>query len=371
MANHLRRLFVVGSATLLLAAALVSGASSRAAALKGRGERAPCLPGHRPRSRRGRRRVCRRTSRGRARRRAPSTQSALTSSGSRAGQGTPSDTVRGLTAPPSQTGVGATGPPTAAAPSGEPMPVGDLPGWHQVFADDFTDDVPLGGFSGCRAIIDLMDSTCTGLPPAVASKWWAYPDGWSDTSKHGRYYPSQVLSIHNGVLDYYVHTADGIPMVAAAVPKIPGGINGGGLRYGAFVVRFRADALPGYKAAWLLWPDSEIWPADGEIDFPEGNLDGTFSAFMHHMGASSGDQQDGYPTHASFTSWHTAAIQWAPGSCQFILDGTVIGTSTQFVPSDPMHWVLQVETALDGTMPNPATAGHVYIDWAVAYVPAG
>src|SRR5262245_39552957 len=25
-----------------------------------------------------------------------------------------------------------------AAPSGVPMPVGDLPGWHQTFADDFT-----------------------------------------------------------------------------------------------------------------------------------------------------------------------------------------------------------------------------------------
>ena len=30
---------------------------------------------------------------------------------------------------------------TAASPSGEEMPVGDLPGWHQVFTDDFTTNV--------------------------------------------------------------------------------------------------------------------------------------------------------------------------------------------------------------------------------------
>src|SRR5215472_1874929 len=34
----------------------------------------------------------------------------------------------------------------AHSPSGEPMPVGDIPGWHQVFSDDFTTDVPLGSF---------------------------------------------------------------------------------------------------------------------------------------------------------------------------------------------------------------------------------
>ena len=263
-----------------------------------------------------------------------------------------------------------TGPAGATDPSGQSMPVGDLPGWRQTFADDFTTDVPIGGFSGCAAAATLMAQQCSGLPAAVASKWWAYPDGWPDTQHNGQYYPSQVLSIHNGVLDNYIHTANGIHMVAAAVPKIPGGVAGGGQQYGAYAVRFKSDSLHGYKTAWLLWPDSNIWPAQGEIDFPEGDLDSTFTGFMHYMNATSGSQQDAYPTPASYSSWHTTVIEWAPGGCRFFLDGHLVGSSTQHVPSDPMHWVLQTETAIDGTTPSDTTSGHVQIDWVAAYAPA-
>src|SRR5947209_11706277 len=95
-------------------------------------------------------------------------------------------------------------PPSSGGVSGQAMPVGDISGWHQVFADDFSADpsVPVGGLSGCVDGSNLMSSTCSGLPPAVAAKWWAYPDGWKDTSGHGTYSPSKVLSIQNGVLNY-------------------------------------------------------------------------------------------------------------------------------------------------------------------------
>ncbi len=250
------------------------------------------------------------------------------------------------------------------------MPTGDLPGWHQVFADNFTTDVPLGGFSGCATASTLMAEQCSGLPASVASKWWAYPDGWPDSSHAGQYYPSKVLSIHNGVLDYFIHTENGIHTVAAAVPKIPGGVGGGGLQYGTYVVRFRASQMHGYKSAWLLWPDSGIWPAQGEIDFPEGNLDGQLSGFMHYMDASSGSQQDAYATPAGYASWHTAVIEWNPAGVSFVLDGRLVGTSTQHVPSDPMHWVLQTETAIDGTVPGATESGDVQIDWVAVYAPA-
>ena len=65
----------------------------------------------------------------------------------------------------------------------------------------------------------------------------------------------------------------------------------------------------------------------------------------------------------------TAAVEWMPGSIKFYLDGNLIGTSTKYVPSHPMHWVLQTETTLDGYVPADSVAGHVQIDWAVAYAP--
>ena len=49
--------------------------------------------------------------------------------------------------------------------------------------------------------------------------------------------------------------------------------------FGRFSVRFRSDPLPGYKAAWLLWPESDNWN-EGEIDFPEGGLDSTMWGFI-------------------------------------------------------------------------------------------
>ncbi|HEX8226949.1 MAG TPA: glycoside hydrolase family 16 protein [Candidatus Saccharimonadales bacterium] len=229
-------------------------------------------------------------------------------------------------------------------PSGQPMPIGDLPGWKQIFTDDFTANVPVGSFPG-----------------AVSAKWGAYPDGWKDTSRNGTYYPSKVISQQNGLLNMYLHTENGVHMVSAPVPKLPGIPNG--QLYGRYAMRFRADPLVGYKTAWLLWPDSETWPRDGEIDFPEGNLNGTIEAYMHRQNGTSGGDQDGYTTSATYPSWHTAIIEWGPSSVRFILDGTTIGTSTSRIPNTPMHLVLQTETALDGTVPANSVAGNVQLDW--------
>jgi beta-glucanase (GH16 family) len=234
-------------------------------------------------------------------------------------------------------------------PSGQAMPRGDLPGWRQVFTDDFTTDVRLGRF-----------------PAAVSDKWAAYDDGWPDTSRNGKYLPSRVVSVHDGMMDLHVRTDGGTHMVAAPLPRTAGPGPQGGLLYGRYVVRFRADAIPGYKVAWLLWPDSENW-ADGEINFPEGSLTGTVAGFVHYKGEPT--KQKAFPVPAFFTSWHTAAIEWRPGEVAFFLDGLPVGTfrSRAEVPDTPMHWVLQTETNLEGRRPAATAQGHVQIDWVAVY----
>ncbi len=247
------------------------------------------------------------------------------------------------------------GPGPDAGPSGEAMPLGDLPHFHQIFTDDFLNDVPVGSF-----------------PTAVSSKWKAYPSPWQDTSKNGVYTPLKVLSQQGGLLNMYLHTENGVHMVSAPVPVLPGVTSpGGGQLYGRYAARFRADSLHGYKTAWLLWPDSETWPRDGEIDFPEGNLDGTIAAFMHRQNGSSGSDQDAYSTTKTYGTWHTAVLEWTPTYVMFMLDGVVLGTSTARIPNTPMHYVLQTETALDGTVPADAVAGNVQVDWVAvwSYVP--
>jgi hypothetical protein len=255
---------------------------------------------------------------------------------------------RSVTSPQPATASGA----SEVSPSGQPMPVGDIPGWHQIFADNFTTNVPLGEF-----------------PQLVATKWSDYPDGWEDTYRSGQYYPSKVVSIQNGIMNLYLHTENGIHMVAAPEPILPGAVGKeGGLLYGRYAIRFRADPLFGYKVSWLLWPDSEVWPRDGEIDFPEGVLFGNICGYMHRQNATAVNDQASVVTQSFMGSWHTAIIEWTPARLSFILDGTTVLSTTERIPDTPMHWVLQTETSR--TPPSNQTAGNVQIAWVVVYVPS-
>jgi hypothetical protein len=253
----------------------------------------------------------------------------------------------------SASGAAAAAAPGAAtsSPSGEALPSGDVPGWRLIFQDDFTTNVPTGRF-----------------PAAVRTRWGAYDDGARDTSGNGVYAPSKTVSFHDGVLDMHLYTDSTGHLVAAPSPILPTAT--GTQLYGRYAVRFKADALPGYKAAWLLWPDSENWPYDGEIDFPEGDLNQNIWGFVHHQGATAGNDQDYVPTSTPFTGWHTAVLEWSPGLVRMYLDGQPVGGTTTRVPSTSMHWVLQTETSLS-TVPSNATNGHVLIDWVSVWSPAG
>jgi hypothetical protein len=257
----------------------------------------------------------------------------------------------------------------SACVSGECLPVGDLPGWRQVFVDDFGSSVPLGGFSGCVA----SSRQCSGLPADVRAKWFAYPDGWKD-SYVGTYMPSRVMSVQGGLMNLYLHSENGSRLVAAPEPIVAGAVGReGGLLYGRYAIRFRADQLAGYKTSWMLWPDSEVWPRDGEIDFPEGDLAGTqwstMYGFVHHQGATSSSDQDWFNSGVAYGDWHTAVIEWLPGRVSFSLDGRLVGTTTTAVPDTPMHLVLQTPTT-DSFLAALGTAGNVQIDWIAIWTPA-
>ncbi|HEX8226352.1 MAG TPA: discoidin domain-containing protein [Candidatus Saccharimonadales bacterium] len=234
----------------------------------------------------------------------------------------------------------------AASPSGQDMPVGDLNGWRQVYTEDFLTSVPIGQFPGT----------------AYRGKIGAYPDGWKDTSKNGTYSPTKVNSVSGGILDWHIRTENGVRLVSAPTPEVPLSAH----TYGRYAVRFRSDPIPGYKTAWLLWPDSDVWN-DGEIDFPEGNLDKTIGGYSHCAGPNPSQNCLAVESNKTYTTWHTAVIEWIPGKVTFILDGVTLGSTTNQVPTKPMHWVLQTETNLDGYIPSSTAAGHVQVDWIAAW----
>lgn len=254
---------------------------------------------------------------------------------------------------------GALGP---VGPSGLALP-GELPGWRQIFADDFTQPVALGRF-----------------PDDVATRWAAYPPGWQDTSTHGTYRPDTVLEVSTHCLRWHLHTAGGQIAVATPMPIIGPRISQAGAAYdhyasgqlyGRVAVCARSDSLPGYKTAFMLWPDSKVWPRDGEIDFPESNLDASrVGAYMHRQGGTGPSDQDAYGAPCDRTQWHVYVTEWRKDNLTFLLDGAVIGHSTARVPNTPMHVNLQAETALSGPLPDPAAAGMIEVDWVAVYTPA-
>lgn len=226
----------------------------------------------------------------------------------------------------------------------------DLPGWNHTFADDFTVDVVAG---------DFVNSF-----PGDPGEWGAYPDGWFDSSRRGIYTPSAIYA-DEGFLRLPVRTVDGQPRVAAVAP-VPEGATGpyGGQLYGRWAIRLRADnAAAGYKLASLLWPDSDVWPRDGEIDFPEAELTGNVHAFTHFQGATVGSDQDAFPTDFVLTDWHTYVIEWTPTSVTYFVDDVEIGRSTERIPNTVMHLVVQAETNLSGSPIPPTSAAEIQIDW--------
>lgn len=233
------------------------------------------------------------------------------------------------------------------------MPTTDLPGWKQIFTDDFTTDAARGSWSS-----------------VYANTWKAYPEPWKDTSKHGIYSPDRTLSTSGGVLDMYIHSEGGQPYVAAPQPRINGAKGARGQTYGRYSVRFRVPKpIPGYKTAWLLWPDSNK-SAEGEIDFPEGDLSqgSTIHAFAHDVNGTHAHTPFYANAKKTYDDWHVATIEWLPSGVTYYLDGVDLGTAPKSgTPQTSMHWVLQTETALGGKAPSTAVSGHVEVDWVAVW----
>lgn len=241
---------------------------------------------------------------------------------------------------------------TGGGGTGQTMPVGDLPGWHQVFTDDFTTNSALGnGFPGT----------------AYVNKWDTYGDVADTNDKnvpayHLVYYTNQkTVSVNNGILDIYAHTENGKHMCAEFSPKVTP------QTYGRYSFRYRVDTIPHFGGVWLTWPNDYVWPAHGEIDYPEAGFSG-YNMFANAHYADPNGGVDNYDTHVTGQNWHTYTFDWSPGKETFYLDGAVIGTSTHEVPNLPMYFAYQCgynNGSLDGT-----EQGHVQIDWVTVYTKA-
>lgn len=181
-----------------------------------------------------------------------------------------------------------------------------------------------------------------------------YPDGTrtthnrgSDAPKNGGcWWPSKVLSVHDGYLDYHLHDerASASCRHLSAAPLPQGWDKRTALTYGRYEVEMRADPLAGYKTAFLLWPLSGDW-GDGEFNGPEGSLNGYATAAAHALSPADPSTYIKVRTKVKQAGRHRYTTEWTPGHIRFLIDGVLIKDFTKNVPANPHVMVLQVETA--------------------------
>lgn len=235
-------------------------------------------------------------------------------------------------------------------PGGTPVPVDDLPGWKQIFSDDFD-----------RCELGTDWSTYSGQPGGNPNSWW---DG-------------SMVEVWGGALTLKSErTPDG--WVTGGVSNYPVT-----QQYGRWEIRMRADRSDDISYHMLLWPQREKWPP--EIDFAESASGdrSQMDAFLHWVGTDDENHKSHAVVTGDFSQWHTVGVEWGPGVVRYLLDGEVWAEahSDVMVPDEPMWLALQAEAGacerrVDWEMTPCSEASelrpehvNVQIDWVTVYSP--
>ena len=127
----------------------------------------------------------------------------------------------------------------------------------------------------------------------------------------------------------------------------------------------------GAGPCFLLWPaTNDHWPPEVDIlETPKGG-----GMFTNHWVGPNGDGDDAYDAtqfDLSYDQWHVYGLEWTPDRLTMTVDGKVIKTLTDHIPTEAMSIGFQghVGAANDdwyGGSPNGS--GVSQIDIAIDYV---
>jgi beta-glucanase (GH16 family) len=177
-----------------------------------------------------------------------------------------------------------------------------------------------------------------------------------------------AISVSNGLLNI---TARG---------NVSGGMEHDlNMTYGRWEFRARTDLGPGFGSAILLWPDSERFPEDGEVDIMEvpSKTRDRAHFVVHYAGQGGSDRMYGSSVDGDFSQWHTFAVDWLPDRIVWYVDGVERFriTDRNIIPKKSMHLAIQFDQgpkkdwipAPDATTP---AAFSLQVDWLRVYAPA-
>ena len=159
------------------------------------------------------------------------------------------------------------------------------------------------------------------------------------------------------------------------VPDAGGGYDcADGTPYGRYLVRFRIDKARGVKHVLLLWPDSEKWPADGEVDFSEDQGGNRLTSTAALVTPSAPIKRT---VATDLSQWHVMGVDWTPNQLVYTIDGREWGrVNSPLVPRTAHHLAIQTQVKACGSTydpcPDATTPAEVdlEVDWVAVYRPA-
>ncbi|MCF7553808.1 glycoside hydrolase family 16 protein [Pseudonocardia sp. WMMC193] len=214
---------------------------------------------------------------------------------------------------------------TTAAPSRAPASTRPAVAPRAAPAADRTQAAVARGW-GAPVLGDEFDGT------AVSRDRWALYDGAGHNGLGVRS-PGQA-SVANGVLRL---TGDD-QGTTAGMSFWPG------QQYGRWEVRMRVPyGHPDYHPVLALWPISNDWPGDGEVDFAEMAA-GDAGAQFNYLAGASNTWTKGY-TPVDITQWHNYAVEWTPQGMRGFIDGreVFVDDDVSHLPPGPMYQTIQLD----------------------------
>ena len=173
----------------------------------------------------------------------------------------------------------------------------------------------------------------------------------------------------NGIRSPQQVTVDGSKMVMTGTPE--GTTAGMGAKfanqkYGRWEVRAAGSGDNEYHLVSILWPDSENWPCDGEVDYAETTGAWNVIKFFHHYSCE--NRQVSAEKALDVSQFHNYAVDWHSGGIVGYVDGAKWFETTDpaHQPPGPMHQTLQLDWFPDSTANG---AGEMRVDWVRVYAP--
>ena len=175
----------------------------------------------------------------------------------------------------------------------------------------------------------------------------------------------------NGIRSPQQVTVDGSKMVMTGTPEgttAGMGAKFGKQKYGRWEVRAAGSGDNEYHMVSILWPDSENWPCDGEVDYAETTGDWNVIKFFHHYGCSNSQTWASRPL--DVTQFHNYAVDWSPTGIVGYVDGLewFRDTDPAHQPPGSMHQTLQLDWFPDSTANG---VGEMRVDWIRVYAAGG